>query len=101
MLKVVVDDTTAFMEGQHKELPGIAEKFFLKSSKELEEKGFRLSNTEGRKQWKGRVIASSSSLDQKFQKCSRREGVGLAASVETIRTGPQKESEEVGSEGEG
>ena len=82
-LKVFVDDITAFMEGQYKELPGVAEKVLKTIRREVEEKGFKLSITERGKEGKHKVIASCSFLEKKFQVCSKRGGVGLATSVET------------------
>ena len=45
--RVFVDDITAFMEGQNKELPGIAEKVWKAMTREVAEKGPQLSITEG------------------------------------------------------
>ena len=48
-LKVFVDDITAFTEGRKKELAGIVEKVLKSIRREVEEKGFKLSITEGGK----------------------------------------------------
>ena len=80
-LKVFVDDVAAFMEGRNWELPGIAGKVVRSISREVEEKDFRLSITEGGKEGKSKVIASCSDLEEKLQECTKREGGGLATSV--------------------
>ena len=59
------DDITAFLEGRTKELAGIAEKV-LKSIKTEEEKGLKLSITEGGKEGKSEATASCSCLKEKF-----------------------------------
>ena len=45
-----VNDITAFMEGQNKELPGIAESVLMSMRREVEEKGLELSIMEGKKE---------------------------------------------------
>ena len=78
-LKVFVGD----MEGRNKELTGVAEK--VKSiGREVEEKGLKLSITEGGKEGKSKVIASCGYLEEKFQECTKPEGAELATSVETL-----------------
>ena len=47
------------------------------------EKGLKLSNTEGGKEGKRKVIASWGYLEEVSEKCSKREGVGFATRVET------------------
>ena len=42
-----MDDTTAFTEGRNKELVGIEEKILKATKTEVEEKGLKLSITEG------------------------------------------------------
>ena len=97
-LKVVVDDITAFMEGRNKELRGIAGKVLEFLKREVEEKGVKLSITEG---WK-EGIGSCSYLEEKFQECSKREEAGLYNQREDIRSGFCKhENEAVRSEREG
>ena len=44
-LEVFVDDITAFTEGRHKGLPSVAERV-LRSIREVDEKGLKLSITE-------------------------------------------------------
>ena len=51
---------TAFVEGRDKWLPGIAEKILKSIMKEVEEKGPRLSITEGGMEGKFKVVASCS-----------------------------------------
>ena len=46
---------------------------------------------EGGKEGKSNVIASCSYLDEKFQECSNREGMGLATSVEKHLVGVKEE----------
>ena len=55
----------------------------LKSVREVEEKGLKLSRTEGGHKGNTKVIALCSFVEEKFQGCSNREAVGLATSVET------------------
>ena len=72
------------MEGQSKELPGIAEKVLKSIKREVEEQGVKLPITEGEGEGKHKVIASGSKLEEKFQECSKSDGVGLATNVETV-----------------
>ena len=51
---------------------------------EVEEKGLRLSITEVEKEKKSNVIASRGCLEERFQDCSKQEGVGLAALMQTL-----------------
>ena len=53
-LKMFVDDITATMEGRNKELPCIADKILEVIRMEVEEKGLKLSITEGGKEEKAR-----------------------------------------------
>ena len=70
-LRGFVDDVKAFMEGRNKELPGIAEKVLKAMRMEVEGEGFEdVDHGRG----KGRE-----------EQCSKREGVGLATRVETLR----------------
>ena len=50
----------------------------------MEEKGPMLSIREGVMEGKSKVIASCSYLEENLQLCSKREGVGLPTSVETL-----------------
>ena len=50
----------------------------------MEERGLKLSITEGGKEGKGKVIAACGYVGQKFQECSNREGAGFANSAETL-----------------
>ena len=51
----------------------------------MEEKGLKLSITEGGDEGKSKEITSCSYLEREWQECSKREEVGLATSVETLR----------------
>ena len=73
-IEVVVDDITPFLDGRNKELTGKAEKVLKSIQIKVEEKGLKLSVTEGGKE---RRVATW------FQECSKGGGVGLATSVET------------------
>ena len=79
----IVDDITAIMEGRNKELPCIADKILEVIRMEVEEKGLKLSITEGGKRGQSKVIARCSYLLLKFQECGKKEGVGLATGVDT------------------
>ena len=68
-LKVFVDDITAPMEGRSKELAGIAEKV---PKREVEEKGLKLSLTEGGKDGKSNAIASCSYLEENLQEYNKK-----------------------------
>ena len=81
-LRVFVDDITAFMNGRNKELMEMAEKVLKNVKRELEEKGLKLSITEGGKEGKSKAMTSCRYLEERFQECSREDGVALATSVE-------------------
>ena len=66
-----------------KDLPGIAEKVLRSIQRVVEGKGLELSITQGLKEGKAGVIASCSNFEEKFQECSKREGMCVATSVET------------------
>ena len=72
-LKVVVDEIIPVMAGRNKELLGIADNVLRALGTELEEKGLKLSMTEGGKEGKTKVVAS----------CSKKIGAGLANGAET------------------
>ena len=76
-LRVFVDDIGAFMKGRNKVLPGIAEEVLRSMKMEVEEKGLRLSITEGerRRQEQGDcVILSRDGSKNGFvpQKCYKK-----------------------------
>ena len=50
----------------------------------MEEKGLKLSITEGAKEGKSKVIASCRCLEERFQECSTNKGVVMTKSVETF-----------------
>ena len=70
-----MDDITAFMNGRNKELVEMAQTHLKKLRMEVEQKGLKLSITEGGNKGKSKVIASCKYLEEKFQKCSKKEGV--------------------------
>ena len=51
---------------------------------DVEEKGLKLSITEGWQEERSKVLASCSYLEEKFQECSNKEGARLVTSVETL-----------------
>ena len=71
--KGFVDDTTAFVGGQDKDLPGIAEKVLKSTRLEVEENVLKLSITEGGKEGTHQVTASCSYLEEKLQECRKRQ----------------------------
>ena len=95
-LRVFVDDITAFMSGRNKELVEVAQKHLKKLRMEVQQKGLKLSITEGGKEGKSKAITSCKYLDQKFQECSKKEGVLKHWGVD-LRT----RTKQFGREGEG
>ena len=73
-----MDDITALLKRRNKELVEMAEKVLKKSKKEVEEKGLMPSITEEGKAGKSNSITSCKYLEERFQQCSKREGVVLA-----------------------
>ena len=67
-----MDDITAFMNGRNKKLVETEEKVLKKLKGEVEEKGLKLSNTEGAKEGKRKVITSWKYSEEKFQECSKK-----------------------------
>ena len=67
-------------EREEKEFAGIAEKVLRAVTREVEEKGLKLSISEGGEELKNKVVASCNFLEAD---CSQREGVGPATSAET------------------
>ena len=57
-----------------------------------------LSITEGSNEGKSQVIASCKYLKEKLWECSKREGVVMAESAETLRDGPGNTIQTAGSE---
>ena len=80
-LRVFVDDITALLKRRNKELVEMAERVLKKSKNEVEEKGLKPSITEGGKEGKSKAMTSCKYLEERFQQCSKREGVVLARSV--------------------
>ena len=60
-----MDDITALLKGRNKELAELVEEVLKKLKKEVEEKGLRLSITEGGREGKNKVIASCKYLEEK------------------------------------
>ena len=78
-----MEDTTAFTNARKKELVVMGEQFFQKKKKlqrEVDEKGLKLTVTEGRKEGKSKAIKY---LEERFQEC-KKEGVVLVTGVETL-----------------
>ena len=85
------------MEGRSKET-GIADKVLKSMRRKVKEKGLKLSITEVGQEGKSNVIASFSYLEDNFQEYSRREGVGLATSVETSGVDFRTRTKQLGAE---
>ena len=79
-----LDDIKACLGWRDKELSDVAEKCYKTLRREVKEKGVKLSITEGGNEGEGKAIASCRYLEEKFQVCRKREGVGLAYSVATF-----------------
>ena len=94
-----VHDMTAFMKGRNKELPGIAERVRKSTRREVEEQSLRLSVKDRGRRGRSKVIALCTYLEEKFQECSKGEGVGLATSVETC--GVDLRTKQLGAKREG
>ena len=62
----------------------MAEELLKKVEVEVEEKGLKLSITEGEKEGKSKVITSCNYVEERFQECRMKEGVALETSVETL-----------------
>ena len=76
-------DITAFMSGRNKELVETAEKVVKQLNKEVEEKGLKLSITEVGKEGKSKVITARRFLEERFQECSKEEGLVVATCDES------------------
>ena len=74
----------SLLEWEEQGVGGDGREGLKKSKREVEEKGLKLSITEGEKEGKSKVIASCRYLKERFQECSIREGVVVATSVETL-----------------
>ena len=68
----------------------MTEKVLKSRRRGVEETGLKLSITEREKEGKSQVIASSNYLEEKFQECSKREGVGPATRSQEKERGGQK-----------
>ena len=72
----------------------LAEKVLNKLKKEVEEKGLKLSITEGGQGGKSKVIISCKYLEEELRECSKTKGVVMADGVGTLgvelRTQTQK-----------
>ena len=89
------------MEGRNKVLVGMAEKVLKSIKRQVEKMGFKLSNTEGRKEGKRKVIASCGYLEEIFKECSKKAGVELATSVETLGVELRTRTRQLGAKTEG
>ena len=78
-------DITAVTNWRNKELVGMEEKVLKKLKMEVEERGLKLSIAEGVKEGTNKAITSCRYLEERFQECSRKEGVALETSVETLQ----------------
>ena len=83
---------------QNQELAGIAEKVLKTIRREVEEKGLKLSITEGGKEEKSKVIASCSFLEEKFQECPRKKKRESVSGNPRFR-GPSRENKKKASSG--
>ena len=70
-----MDDITASVE---QGVGGNGVNVLKKLKKEVEEKGFKLSITEGGQEGNSKVVASCKYLEEKLRDCSREEGVVMA-----------------------
>ena len=66
----------------------------------LIQQGLKLPITEGGKEGKGKAITFCENLEERFQKCSKKEGVVLATSVETLGVDLRTRTKQLGSEEE-
>ena len=76
-----VDEITAFMNGRNMKM---AVRVVKTVKKEVEEKGLKLSNIDGGGEGKSKAITSCKYLEERCQECSKKEGVVLETSVETL-----------------
>ena len=93
-LKVFVDDITALLTGENRNIAEVAKKV-MKKLKEVEKKGLKMSVAENGKEGKSKIIASCGFLENYLRQFSRGGGgVTLADSVETLgvdlRTGVKR-----------
>ena len=83
-LKVFVDDITALLKGERRDIAELAKKVMKKLKEEVEKKSHKMSVTENGKEGKSTMIASCRFLENELRQFSREEGVTLADSVETL-----------------
>ena len=83
-LSVFVDDITALMMGRNMEVAEMAKKVMKRLREEVENKGLKLSANENGKEGKSKMIASCGFLEEELQQCSKKGGVTMADSVETL-----------------
>ena len=89
-------DITAFTNWRNKELVEMAEKVLKKLKMEVEERGLKLSIAEGEKEGTNKAITSCRYLEERFQECSRKEGVALETSVETLQVDLRTRTKQLG-----
>ena len=92
-----MDDITALMDRRNKKLVETEEKVLKKLKGEVEEKGLKLSNTEGGKEGKRKVITSWKYSEEKFQECSKKKE--WATSVGTLGVDLRTRAKHLGGEG--
>ena len=80
-LRVFVDDITALVKGNNKEVVEMAKEVMKKLKEAVGKKGVNLSLTENGKEKKSKMIASRGFLDEELRQFSKEEGVTLADSV--------------------
>ena len=86
------------------ELAGIAEKFLRATAREVGDEGPKIVNrgrmrTEKGREGESKVIASCSYLEANFQRCSKKGGVALANSVETLGVDLTTRTKQLGAKG--
>ena len=79
-----MDDITVLVKGKNKEVAEMAKKVMKKLKEEVEKKGLKLSVTENGKEGRSKMIASCGFLENEQSQFSKKEGVMLADSVETL-----------------
>ena len=68
-----MNDMTALMNGRSRELVAMAEEVLKTLNREVEEKGLKLSITDGGKEGKIEAITSCKYVEERFQECSKNE----------------------------
>ena len=84
VLRVFVDEITALLERTNRDIAETAKKVMKKLREEVDKKGLKLSVTENGKEGRSKMIASCGFLENGLRQFSRKEGVALVDSVETL-----------------